>query len=51
MIVYWKQLGSHIHCRVFVNGAKSGDLVVTEDEWADFMSNFTLAVHFCRDPD
>lgn len=31
--VFWKKLGGHVHCRVFVNGGKAGDLVFREEEW------------------
>lgn len=37
--IYYKQLGGHVHCRVFVGKAKgfthakSGDLVFGAEEW------------------
>lgn len=37
--VYWKQLGGHVHCRVFsgrdalLTHGKNGDLVFDEREW------------------
>lgn len=39
--VYWKQLGGHIHCRVFsgksqhVTHGKNGDLIFDLTEWRD----------------
>lgn len=33
LTVYLDQLDSHAHFRLFVNGAKAGDLCVTHDEW------------------
>ena len=39
--VYFKILGGHVHARLFVNGAKSGDLVFRIDEWPEFRKNFT----------
>lgn len=35
MTIYWKQLGGHVHMRVFYNG-KAGDLVVTDKEFPAF---------------
>lgn len=31
--VFWQKLGGHIHMRVFINGAKMGDLVCRENEF------------------
>lgn len=30
---YWKIMGGHTHVRVFMNGAKCGDLVFRNEEW------------------
>lgn len=46
MRIRYKQLGAHVHCRVFTargpnqTFAKSGELVFREDEWADVMALF-----------
>ena len=33
MNIYWKLLGGHVHMRVFMNGAKMGDLVCRREEF------------------
>jgi hypothetical protein len=33
MRIYFRTLGGHVHCRVFTDGAKSGDLVFSLKEF------------------
>ena len=40
MKIYYSVQGGHIHCRVFTQGAKCGDLCFRLSEWADVRSNF-----------
>lgn len=34
--LYWVQRGLHVHARLFVNGALSGSLVFTFEEWTSY---------------
>lgn len=38
--VYHETRGGHVHCRVFVNGAQSGNLVFRKEEWLAFLASF-----------
>lgn len=42
MNIYWKLLGGHYHCRVFMNGAKCGDLCCRKEEWKEFRAAFSI---------
>jgi hypothetical protein len=42
MNIYWKKLGGHIHMRVFINGAKMGDLCCRESEWKEVQAGFSI---------
>lgn len=46
MKVYFRKLGGHVHCRVYVGGALSGTLVFSRDEWKDSGHWFTANVAF-----
>lgn len=35
---YWQILGGHTHVRVFMNGAKCGDLCFRNEEFAELVS-------------
>lgn len=50
MRIYYRLLGAHYHMRVFINGAKSGDLCVRQSEWNEFCSWFKSSVVFMEDP-
>jgi hypothetical protein len=39
--IYWKLLGGHIHCRVFMSGSMNGTLVFDEAEWEQWQSRVT----------
>ena len=47
-----KKLGGHVHCDVFIGKAKnmtfakSGDLVLREEEWDEFRNQLNSAVEF-----
>lgn len=49
MRVYYKLLGGHYHCRVFMNGGLCGTLVSRESEWMDFKTSFGWTVEFVED--
>lgn len=49
MRIYYKLLGGHYHCRVFINGAKSGDLCCRESEWTQFMLSFDVRVQWIEE--
>ena len=49
MNIYWKKLGSHIHMRVFNNGAKMGDLCCRETEWKEVQAAFSVNTVFRKD--
>lgn len=38
---YYKLQGGHVHCRCFVNGANSGQLVFRVEEWEDLLKDWT----------
>lgn len=40
MRIYYRLMGGHYRCRVFMNG-KMGELVVAEKEWDTFKSMFS----------
>lgn len=45
MNAYFKQLGGHVHIRLFINGGKAGDICVDEKEFkalVDAMPGFTF---------
>ena len=39
---YWKRMGGHTHVRVFVNGAKCGDLCFRNEEFDRIREHYTL---------
>lgn len=55
--VYYKQLGGHIHCRVFTGKARNmtfancGNLVFSEDEWDMVRNILNSAVEFIKEED
>lgn len=46
--VYWKQLGGHIHCRVFTT-ALVGELIFSENEWAMVQRAWGSSTAFLRE--
>ena len=51
MRIYYKKLGGHYHCRVFLNG-KMGDLVAAERDSFKFQYCFqSTTVQFIPEPE
>jgi hypothetical protein len=48
MRVYWQQLGDHIHMRVFIRGARMGDLCCRDNEF-DTVRAAMIGFDFRRD--
>lgn len=54
--IYYRQLGGHVHCRVFtgvaknMTFAKSGDLVFSEGEWDAVRNVLNSACEFVPEP-
>lgn len=46
MNIYYQLLGGHYHFRVFMNGAKCGDLCCRQEEFAQFQAAFSTAVNW-----
>lgn len=46
MNIYFKILGGHYHFRVFMNGAKCGDLCCREEEFRQFQAAFATSVRW-----
>lgn len=50
MNIYYKLLGGHYHFRVFMNGAKCGDLCCRQNEFHEFQAAFSVKAIWIEEP-
>lgn len=45
---YYKIMGSHTHVRVFMNGAKCGDLCFRNEEFSELITSLKTVTFICE---